>query len=175
MPKKIKELSVDETKKEARALLKKVKKLGPKDFKPGNVVFGKYNAKYKNLIYDKTPLTMVLKISPGHILGLNFHWLPYAFRIFLVKKILEMNMKNIKANKPLEFSYKQLKPFLKRFGYMPCIRCYIAGRWRRSGVSVPPENLLGMARLNMELFNGGLSAEVVYKLARAGKLKVSDD
>lgn len=172
---KVKELSVEETKKEARELVKHVKKLGPRDFKPGNIVFGKYNAKYKQLIYDKTPLMMVLRLSPGHILGLNFHWLPYAFRIHLVKKIIEMNAKNIKANKPLEFSYKQLRPFLKKFGYMPCIRCYITSRWRRSGVSIPPTNLLGMARLNMETFNGGIPTEVVYRLARAGKLKVSEE
>ena len=86
-----------------------------------------------------------------------------------------MNAKNIKANKPLEFSYKQLRPFLKKFGYMPCIRCYITSRWRRSGVSIPPTNLLGMARLNMETFNGGIPTEVVYRLARAGKLKVPEE
>lgn len=171
---KIKELSVEETKKKAKELLKRVHKLTIKDFTPGNIIHGKYNAKDKTMIFDKTPLTMILRVTSRHLLGLNFHWLPYTFRIRLVKEILEMNKSNIKHNKPLQFSYKALRPFLKKHGYMPCIRCYITSRWRRSGVSVPPEDLLGMARLNMMTFNGGIPEEQVYRLARAGKLKLSD-
>lgn len=168
----IKELSVEESKKRAKELLKHVHKLTAKDLKPGNVLHGKYSAKDQTMIYDRTPLTLILRVSSGHLLGLNFHWLPYVMRIRLVKQILEMNKHNIKNNKPLEFSYKHLKPFLRKFGYLPCIRCYITPRWKRSGISVPASDLLGMARLNMMTFTGGVPPEVVYRLARAGKLKL---
>jgi hypothetical protein len=65
---------------------------------------------------------MVLKSNKSHMLGLNFHWLPMPLRVLLIKKIIRLNKQNIKNKVPLEFSYRTLKPFLKKLGYAPCIR-----------------------------------------------------
>ena len=59
----------------------------------------KYNAKNKEETFDATPLVLVLKYSRRYVLGINFHWAPIPLRIVLVKKILNMNKRNIKEGK----------------------------------------------------------------------------
>lgn len=164
------------TPKESIALAKKLVKeqsrnFKPKDMTPGNILFTHYNAKDKKRVYDKTPMMMILGVSPGHTLGLNFHWLPYTMRIALVKEILKVNKSNIRNNRKLEFNYAQLKPFLKKHGYSPCIRCYINSRIRKHGVVVGPENMLGMARFTMPIFTGNIPTEKIYAMARKGRIQ----
>ena len=142
-----------------------------KDMIPGNIFFTFYDAKYKENTYDRTPLVLVLRRNRSHTLGLNFHWIPLSMRINLIKAIVAMNEKNIKNNKPLEFSYETLKPMLKGLGYAPCIRLYINKRIGSTGVVIPPDRLMEVARLKTETFtNGKYSAEQLYVMARkAGK------
>ena len=86
-------------------------------------------------------------------------------RMKLIYAILKLNSRNIKDQKPLEFSYKQLKPFLKRFNYAPCVRLYIRKRFAPKGAVIPPEHLVKVARLDTAVFTG-ISAEKAYALAR---------
>jgi hypothetical protein len=139
---------------------------------PGNLLFYFYDAKDKEQTYDKTPLVLVLRRSKGYTLGLNFHWLPMPLRILLVKKILSMNKKNIKNNKPLDFNYKDLKPFLKKLGYAPCIRLYITSRISSKGVLIPSSSLMEATKIKSETFTKGkYSAEQLYKKALKGNKK----
>ena len=166
-------LSAAESIKFVKDMLKtKSKKLTLKDFEPGSLLMYRYNAKNKEETWDVTPLVMVLKTSKRYVLGLNFHWLVLPLRIVLVKKILQMNSKNIKAGKKLEFNYKDLKPMLKKLGYSPCIRLYIKNRISETGVLIPPEHLMNAARTKSETFtNGRVSAEELYKRAIQGNKK----
>lgn len=145
------------------------------DFKSGNLLFLKYSAKDKTRIYDKNPLIMVLVHNSKHTLGLNFHWLPYNMRIELIRLIYSLNYSNVKNRKPLKFSYDDLRAFLKKRGYAPCIRKYInKGQngvgFSKIGYKVPNSQLLGFARLNMMIFTGGLSTQQVYALAKNKKI-----
>jgi len=167
---KIKELSIPQSKKAARDLLiRERKRITSADFKPGNLIFTRYNAKDKTRVFDKTPLALVLRRNSHHTLVLNFHWLPMNMRINLVKVIIKMNAQNIKNNKRLEFDYRQLKPLLKRYGYAPVIRLYINSRIGSLGVVIPPERLLEVAKLKTETFTGGVSANKMYANAKKYK------
>lgn len=160
-------LSAAESIKFVKDMLKtKSKKLTLKDFEPGSLLMYRYNARDRENTFDATPLVMVLKTSRRYVLGLNFHWCPTPLRIILVKKILQMNTKNIKAGKKLEFDYKTLKTFLKKIGFAPVIRLYIKNRISETGVVIPPEHLMSAARTKSETFtNGRISAEELYKRA----------
>lgn len=160
-------LSASESIKFVKNMLKtKSRKLTLKDFEPGSLLMYRYNAKDKSQSFDATPLVLVLKRSRGYLLGVNFHWAPIPLRVILVKKILQMNTKNIKAGKKLEFDYKTLKPFLKKIGFAPVIRLYIKNRISETGVIIPPEHLMNAARTKSETFtNGKISAEELYKRA----------
>ena len=84
-----------------------------------------------------------------------------------------MNEQNIKKNKPLKFSYDDLKPMLKSLGYSPCIRLYINKRISNTGVIIPPERLMEVARLKTETFTKGrYSASQLFQMAKKrGKSK----
>ena len=163
----VKEFSKKDSDIKVQDLIKKRVRLSSKHFVPGNIVFTSYNAKFKDAMYDKTPLVLIPKRGRSHTLGLNFHWLPLNMRLKLIKTIIRMNKKNIEKNKPLEFSYEDLKPMLKGLGYAPCIRKYINPRFGRIGVPITPDRLVEVARLKSESFTGGkYSAERLYKMAK---------
>ena len=171
MAKKVKQLTPRGSMRKVKTLIKEKKRLDKRHFVPGNLLFYKYDAKDKTQVYDKTPLVLILKRGRSHTLGLNFHWAPFQMRINLIKHILGMNEKNIREGKPLEFSYEKLKPMLKSLGYAPLIRLYINKRISRTGVVIPPERLVEVARLRTETLSGGVSAETIYKKIRKAAKK----
>ena len=169
---KEKEISIKDSIKLVKDMLKdKSKQRKLSSLVPGDLFFGVYDARNKNLVYDKRPFVLILRKSNSYILGINFSWAPLPLRVILVKKILMMNKTNIKNNKPLEFSYKELKPFLKKIGFAPVIRLYITGRMSNNIVKIEPENLMGAARLNTAVFTNGKSANELYKKAISGNKK----
>jgi hypothetical protein len=172
---KIKELTKRESADYVKELMKTKTNI-KKKFQPGRILFYQYNAKDKTQTYDKTPLVMVLKSNKSHMLGLNFHWLPMPLRVLLIKKIISLNKQNIKNKVPLEFSYRTLKPFLKKLGYAPCIRLYIRTRVSTAGVLIPDSQLMNVARLKSETFTKGkVSAEELYKRALNANKKYRTD
>lgn len=173
LTKKIKELTPSQSFAKVKELLKEKRKMSKKDLIPGNLIFTFYNAKYKEHTYDRTPLILILRRNSTHTLGLNFHWIPLSMRINLIKHIIRLNEKRIKRNQPLEFSYDQLRPMLKSLGYAPCIRLYINSRISKTGVIIPPDRLMEVARLKTETFTKGkYSASQLYAMARkAGRKK----
>lgn len=134
----------------------------------GDLFFGVYDAKDKDAVYNKRPFVMLLKQNKSHMLGIAFSWAPMPLRVILIKKILQVNAKNIKLGKKLDFSYKDLKSFIKKIGFAPIIRLYIRKRMSSSVVVIPPEHLMTAARLNTAVFTNGAKAEELYKKAIRG-------
>lgn len=137
--------------------------------KSGSLFIGVYKAKNQSDTYDKRPFVLILKQNKSHIMGLNFHYLPVKHRVTLIKVILKMNESNIKNKKPLHFSYEQVKPFLKKFGYAPCIRLYIRKRISSEVVKIKSEELLPMSKLNTAIFTNGVKPEQIYKMKLKNK------
>ena len=164
--KKTKEFTVSQSIKLVKDMLKnKSLKVQRDSIKPGELFFGVYNAKDKNEVYDKRPFVLLLKRNKSHFMGINFNWLPLPLRLILVKKILQMNKANVKNNKPLDFTYSDLKGFIKKLGYAPVVRLYIRNRLSSGVVKIQPENFLEAARINSAVFNNGVSASSMYKKA----------
>lgn len=163
-----KEMSIKQSNAKIKEIIKESTFLrAKKHLQPGQLVFTSYNAKHKENTYDKTPLALILVRGEKYSLVLNFHWLPYAMRIYLITHILKLNKENIANGRKLDFSYGDLKPMLKRLGYAPCIRKYFNIRIGKIGVSVPPDRLMEMARLRAESFtNGKYSASQLYSMAK---------
>lgn len=135
------------------------------DFRTGTMLFYRYDAKFKENTYDKTPLVIIIRRSRGYVLGINFHWAPVPLRITLLQVILKFNRANIKNNKPFQITYNMMKPLIYKMGMLPIIRLYIFSRISKRGVVVPPEYWLQAARLRSESFSGGYSAEYLWKKA----------
>lgn len=141
------------------------------DFSIGNMLFYRYDAKFKENTYDKSPLVLVLRRSRGRTLNLNLHWTPIPLRLILLKYILQMNKANIRNNMPLNISYSMLKPLILKLNLGPVIRAHIFSRISRRGLVVPPSMWLSAARLKSESFSGGFSSEYLYKKALQGAKK----
>ena len=173
LTRKLKEFTPAESIAMVKGLLKRKRSLAKANLKPGHLIFSHYDAKDKENTYDQTPLVLILRINKSHILGLNFHWVPFSMRINLVKHIIKINAGAIRHRKPLKFSYRQLKPMLKSLGYAPVIRLYIRKRFGKQGVVIPSNRLMEMARLKTETFTRGrYSAGQMFAMARAaGKAK----
>lgn len=170
MPKNSGELSVKDSIKIVKNFIKKRRHIRYDEIKPGVILFTQYTAKYKELVYDRTPLVLVLRRGATHTLGLNFHWVPYKMRITLIRAIMRVNKTNIKEQKPLKFEYKKIKTFLKKRGYVPCVRLYINKRFTLNGLIIPSTQLLEVAKLNTATFTKGVPAETMYNLARQKKI-----
>jgi hypothetical protein len=149
----IPEYTPEESKRIAQELIKHPKVLGAQDFLPGKIFLGSYIATHGELVHDKRPLVLLLKIGSKRCIGLNLHWIAYTYRIFLVKKILEANRDRVLHNKPLIVTLEMLKPLLKNKVYRHCLRTYNLRGFMKTGVLVEPENLLDMARLNNAIFS----------------------
>jgi len=163
---KIKEFTPTQSMKLVQSMFKNKVKLKQENFKPGTILFYNYNAKDKTQTYDRTPLVLILKRNRTHTMAINLHWAPTPLRVVLVKKIIQVNKKNIQLNKPLEFDYNQLRPFLKKVGFAPIIRLYINKRISNKGVIIPSSEMMTAARLKTETFtNGRVSAEELYRKA----------
>ena len=152
----IKQLDRQQSAAQIRKFLKSLVKLDNSSFTPGNLLIYRYNAKDKTKVWDKRPMVLVLAATKTRMLGLNFHWIPFAMRVWLVRYILKQNKKRIRNGEKIVFGYKKIKPLLKKLGYAPCIRLYIRTQRRISpnGVVLPPERLIEAAQLRMEMFTG---------------------
>jgi hypothetical protein len=128
------------------------------DFKDGTICYFEYDPKDKNQIWDYKPLVLVLGVSNSYVLGCNFHWINMKERLRLIEYILKINKKGSTINMPLEFTYKQLKPFLKKPEYEKCIHLYIRKRMSTNGVIIDPKYLLDVARLKIQHFQGPAKA-----------------
>lgn len=153
--KKIKELTPQEAKEMINTMLKNKVSiagfLGSRKLRAGGILFFEYKAKTK-IVYDRYPLVLILKVSPNHMLGVNFHWINLDKRLKLIEHIININTHSGKIRFPLVFDYKQLKPFLKQNGYGLCLRCYIKKNMSRKATVLEPKYLLDVARLNLARF-----------------------
>jgi len=160
------ELDLKKSKLKVKDLEKARRSFTKKDFVAGNLLFLTYDAKNKDLIYDRRPMVLLLRVSRTHTLGLNFHWLPYKKRIDLIKEILKENKDRIKEGKKLRFKYNNTKPFLRKYSYIPFVRVYINKRFFKSGVVIPPERLIEVARLKTESFTG-MTARQLFRMMQS--------
>lgn len=138
-------------KKETQAYIKYMQKnkTDLRKLKVGDFSFFDYNPKDKKQAYDKHPLILILKISKGYILGINFNWIPMKYRVELLAYILKLNTDNGKLNKNIVFPYKKLKKFLISRPYKYCLRLYIRKRMSQNGIILPSNSIVNVCRLEL--------------------------
>lgn len=181
--KTLKEKTTPQDEKAAADLIKNLMKKNLQNLKAGdlrcpNMLFLRYDAKNKECIYDKTPLSIILRSGRSRLLGLNLHWCPVQLRKILIKLIFKMNAKNIKQNKPFQLDYRTIKPLLSQLGLLnivttkldsgkrvsnSCIRQYLKNRIARRGLVIPPEYWLIAANLDASNFTDGYSPRNIFK------------
>lgn len=122
--------------------------------KIGSLVYFEYDPLDKTHIWDYKPLIFVLKITPTHILGCNYHWIPMDARLDLINLALNMNRKpDGTYNDPLDMSYPLLKMNIEADPKLnKCLHLYIRERMSKKCVVIDPKYMLDVARLKLEHF-----------------------
>jgi hypothetical protein len=90
--------------------------------------------------YDQFPLIIALESSNTDFLGLNLHYLPIRFRVYLYQKLGRLlNNRNYNVTTHWQrLSYEQLLPFTRYREAKPCIKRYKYRRVLSSIVTVFP-------------------------------------
>jgi len=111
------EMSIAQSNQYVKKLMQTTHNLKKEDYRPGSLIFYKYDAKDKEQTYDQTPLVLVLRSGKKYMLGLNFHWLPLSFRMFVIDRIIEQSSDAIKRRNKIEFTYSDFKPLFRSVNY----------------------------------------------------------
>jgi len=90
--------------------------------------------------YDQFPLIIALESSNTDFLGLNLHYLPIRFRVYLYQKLGRLlNNRNYNVTTHWQrLSYEQLLPFTRYREAKPCIKRYKYRRVLSSIITVFP-------------------------------------
>ena len=121
--------------------------VAPGRARPGRFYFFLYSpAGYKTLpYYDRFPFVLVLDTSPGHILGLNFHYLNNLHRARLFDALYTRARRlpsatstdpNIPLNSYIDVDYDLLTSMRKFVAFRPCIRSYRTKQMRTTLLQV---------------------------------------
>lgn len=99
-------------------------------FKPDKLYHFRYRPKLSEVLpfWDKQPLMFPLHITKDRTLGLNIHWIPFAFRKRFVEFLIKLSLKVRSPKRFAQLTYEIIKndPSLK--SALPGIRMYINNR-----------------------------------------------
>jgi hypothetical protein len=97
-------------------------------FGVGGMYFYSYDAKTKDTlpIWDRFPLTIILKTEGSGFTGLNLHYLPVDSRMLFLEKLMTFKKYNTQTDElKLNISYDFLKGNKRLEEFKPCIKRYL--------------------------------------------------
>jgi len=122
----------------------------------GRMFLFKYDAKYKNRLpyWDEYPLVFPIDNVQNGFLGINLHYLPFAFRMPILNHLGAMSNDNDKYDDQgrVDVSYKILKSYSLMFDrfYKDCIKRYRYDCVRSQFYYVSPAEWQNVAALPFE-------------------------
>jgi hypothetical protein len=141
---------------------KKIDRIKVNGIRPGKFYAFNYDSKLfqdeKLKFYDENPLVLIL--SQGHMLGLNFHYLPTKIRERVIKRLKNRYKKQWSANKILpNVSWNDLKSELKYADFM--VKLYIRDNVRHA-VKIEHGDMEKLVKVRSEQFIG-IRPETLWK------------
>ncbi len=109
---------------------------------PGRMYAFSYNPKYRDKLpyYDKFPLIIPWRKDNKHFWAINFHYLPYQYRLTLLNKMMAFAQHNKQGEVAmLKFSWNMINNFSKFKEVEPAIKCYLHGHVQTRFIFIPPE------------------------------------
>lgn len=101
----------------------------------GNLALFSYNPKHVDTLpfYDKFPLIFPIDVDYDGFTGINFHYLDYKYRAFLMDSIYDLHKNKDKVN----LTYRMLKSFSTLRYFKPCFKRYLNNHVTTRIVSIP--------------------------------------
>ena len=95
---------------------------------PGRMYMFLYDPKGKETLpyYDKFPMVIPWKRTPGGFIGLNLHYLPYFYRVQLMDRLMMFaTNKRMDEATRLKYSWKMIDGVAKFRAAKPCVKQYL--------------------------------------------------
>jgi hypothetical protein len=135
---------------------------------PGKMYAFLYDPKLKNELpyFDKFPLIIPWRKDARHFWGINFHYLPYQYRLTLLNKLMQFAQHNKKGEVAmLKFSWNLISSVSKFREAQPAIKCYLHGHVKTRFIQIPPEDWAIATMMPMANFAGDKETNV-WKLSK---------
>ena len=106
----------------------------------GRMIHFKYTAKgrFDLPYYDRQPLVFILKFTDDGFLGINFHYLPFKERAYLLNALTKLALDDkFDEETRLYISYKILQRTSKYRYFRPCIKRYLTSHVKSRYMLIP--------------------------------------
>lgn len=107
----------------------------------GSMYMFYYDPKHKATLpyYDMFPLIFPIAKGKGYFLGINMHYLPYAYRAVLMDALYDItNNKHMDETTKVKLSYGILKGASRYRYFRPCIKKYLNNHVRSRFLLIHP-------------------------------------
>jgi hypothetical protein len=124
-----------------------------------------YDPKTKDNLdyYDRFPLVLVLENYDDGFLGLNFHYLPYQYRVAFLNKLMRFAvLKNEDEIQRMRVTYDILSASKRFKEFRPCIKRYLYGHLKSKVLTIHPEEWEVASLLPLQQFRGA-KPQTVWK------------
>ena len=111
--------------------------------KPGSLMMFGYDAKNKEELpfYDKFPLLLPFHVDAKHFIGINLHYMPPAYRIAILDKLLGFTKNEMIPDKlKIQLSWTLLKNISKNNATKFAVKKYLHGYVKTRFVSIPTKD-----------------------------------
>lgn len=142
----------------------------------GHFYLFKYDPKLKETLnyYDTFPVTLVIRKLNDGFIGLNFHYLPYVYRVKLMDSLYEYAIEDKLDSKKIAVTYRMLHTASKLRFFRPCIKRYLNSHIRSRYIHVTPAEWDIAVFLPLQKFKKAMT-NTVYKdsvaMLRRGQVK----
>jgi len=141
----------------------------------GHLYLFRYDPKLKIELpyYDTFPVIFIVKIIRGGFVGLNMHYLPYAFRAKLMDMLYDYVVGEEDMQR-LKITYNVLSNTSKLRYYKPCLKHYLNNHVKSRFLHISPEEWEKALFLPLRRFKKATESEVhrdSVRQIRQAKLK----
>ena len=124
---------------------------------PGSLYMFFYDAKHKDTLpyWDRFPLVLPYKKTPGGFIGLNLHYLPYQLRVQLLDRLTYFaTNKKMDETTRIKYSWALIDGVSKYKAAEPCIKQYLLDHVRSPYRKINAPDWATAMLLPVESFTG---------------------
>lgn len=123
----------------------------------GSMYLFNYDAKHKDTLpyWDQFPLVFPFQPAAGGFLGLNIHYIPYAYRLRLLDKLFDFaTTDGLEHNTRVMFSWGMLMESTKFTEVKSCVKHYLTDHVHSNFMYVDPRDWYTAAMMPIDRFVG---------------------
>lgn len=124
---------------------------------PGRMYLFLYDPKTKEELpyYDKFPLVIPWRRTPGGFIGLNLHYLPYFYRVQLLQRLMIYKTNNkMDESTRLKFTWQLIDGVARYRAAKPCVKQYLYSHMKSQFRRIQVEDWGTAVLLPVERFQG---------------------